>query len=129
MKKRPLIAAAVVIAGVFIFGLVGYLLSDPVRMVFGSPRITIINLTGETIHDVSIILGPTVTKLDPIDTNRYQTVKIKESFPESATVIEWTDSEGTHRVRADDYVEAFGNYHSEIVLSADREPIVIWETE
>jgi hypothetical protein len=129
MKKRTVITAGVIFVGAFCFGVVGYILSAPLRDVFGPPRITVINMTGEPIHDISVILGSVETELEPIKENRYRTVKIKESFPESATIIEWSDSKGTHRVRADDYVEDYGFYHSEIVLSTEREAIVIWETK
>lgn len=127
MKMRTIIAAGAIFLGAFLFGIAGYVFSTPLRDYFGSPRITVINLTGETIHDISVNLGPVETKLEPIKERQFRTVKIKESFPESATVIEWSDSAGTYRVSADDYVEDYGFYHSKIILSPEREPIVIYE--
>ena len=127
MKKRTIIAAVVIFAGAFLFGVAGYVLSTPVREVFSAPRITVINRTGEPIHDVSIILGSTVTEMEPLDDNRFRTIKIKQNFPESATTVRWSDSEGVHEARADDYMEDYGFYHSTIILPKDLQAVVILE--
>ena len=129
MKKRTIIAAGVIFGGAFIFGIAGYVLSTPIREVFGAPRVTVINMTGGTIHDISIILGSTETKTKPLKENQFRTIKIRDTFPESATTIRWSDSNGVHETRADDYMEDYGFYHSTIVLPQDRDAIVVREVQ
>ena len=127
MKTRTIIAAGVIFAGAFLFGVAGYVLSTPVRDYFGAPRITVINRTGEPIRDLSIILGSTETEVESLKENHFRTVKIGKNFPESATTIRWSDSVGSHETRADDYMEDYGFYHSTIILPEDRQAVVIWE--
>jgi hypothetical protein len=127
MKKRTIIAAGVIFAGAFLFGVAGYVLSTPVMEYFGAPRTTVINRTGEPIRDISVILGSTETEMKSLKENQFRTVKIRKNFPESATTIRWSDSGGSHEARADDYMEDYGFYHSTIILSEDRQAVVIWE--
>ena len=127
MKMKTIIAAGVIFSGAFIFGIAGYVLSTPILEVFGSPRITVINRTGEPIHDISVILGSTETKMESLKENQFRAVKIRKNFSESATTIRWSDSKGYHEARADDYMEDYGFYHSTIILPEDRQAVVIWE--
>ena len=124
MKK-----AIVTIVLMFAAGAAGFLLAkgQPFFELFGSPTVTIINLTGGPISDPTVILGPAQAKVGNLEHTQSRTVTVRDQFGESATSVEWTDSSGTHRATADDYMEHYGFYHSTIVLTDDRKAMAIRE--
>ena len=118
-----------IIALVTVFGVAGFLLgkSSLLEYFSSSPSITIVNLTGVPILDVTVILGPATEKVGDLKHTLSRTVRVRDHFGESATNIEWRDNEGIHKAIADDYVENYGFYHSTIVLTDDRKAVVVRE--
>ena len=127
MKKRRIIVAGTIFLGAFLSGMAGYILSSPIREFLGPPRVTVVNVTGEPIHDITVLLGPTETKMEPLKENQFRTVKIRKNFPETAPRIRWSDSTGNYEVWADDYIQNYGFYHSTIILPKSREALVVSE--
>jgi len=117
----------VIFFGAFLFGIAGYVLSAPIRDILGSPKVTVVNLTEEPIHDITVVLGPTETKMESLKENQFRTVKIRKNFHETAPRIRWSDSTGNYDEWADDYIQDYGFYHSTIILPTSRKPLVIWE--
>jgi hypothetical protein len=110
-------------------GAAGFLLAkgQPFLELPGSPTVTIVNLTGGPISDATVILGPAQAQVGNLKHTQSRTVTVRDQFGESATNVEWTDSNGTHRAIADDYMEQYGFYHSTVVLTADRKAIAVRE--
>ncbi len=97
MKKKTVIIVLIVIAGA-----IGFLLAKttPFLEYFGSPTVTIINLTGKRISDITVSLGGAKTTIQNLENTQAQTITIRGEFGESATNVEWEDTEETHKAIA-----------------------------
>jgi hypothetical protein len=124
MKKKTVTIVLIIIAGA-----IGFLLAKTTHFLeyFGSPTVTIINLTGESISDITVSLGGAKSTIQNLENTQAQTITIRGEFSESATNVEWEDAEETHKAIADDYMENYGFYHSTVVITDENKAIAIRE--
>jgi hypothetical protein len=95
--------------------------------ILGSPKVTLINATGNTLSNVVISLGNTRREIRELKDGQSLTVPIQGSFGECSTHVTWTDSKDKHEASANDYVENCGSYHTTIVLTPDAKAQAILE--
>ena len=94
---------------------------------FGPPSVTIMNVTGEEISEITISLGEAKRHILKLKDGQAVTVLIIGDFSEGSTQVSWTDSLGKHDEKANDYMESYGFYHSKVVVTPERKLKAIYE--
>lgn len=84
------------------------------------PQVSVINLTGETVTDVRVMLNDAKAAVSEIRHGRAGTVSVEGLRGEASTRVEWKDSTGMHSGMADDYVEGIGGYRPKVVLTKEK---------
>jgi len=124
--KRSMKILLVGLTGIAV-GIVATQLGLPIVKYFGSPHVTLINTTGNSISDVKISLGAATQQVPELKNGQAVTVPITGQFSECSTHVSWTDSTGRHDENVDDYMENSGGYHSKVVLTPERKAKAIYE--
>ena len=96
---------------------------------FGTPRVTVMNATGDDISAVTVTLGSVRQRLSDLKDGHAKTVTVRGQFGECSTRVSWSDSIGAHDESANDYMENHGFYHAKIVLTPDRKAKAIYEIQ
>lgn len=86
----------------------------------GPARVTLWNVTGEDITEVTISLGMDERVIPRLEDGRFITVAIAGRFGECSTHVGWRDSAGRHEGSAGDYMESCGSSHSTVVLTPEK---------
>ena len=124
--KKAMKTILVGLVGIII-GVVVMQIGLPIVKYFGSPHVTLINATGDSISNVTISLGPAKRQVPDLKDGQSVTVQITGEFSETSTHVSWVDSVGKHEEMAGDYMENSGGYHSKVLLTPDRKAKAIYE--
>ncbi len=112
---------------IFLSGAVSAIIINSIGLWHSAPRVTLMNVTGETITQVKISLGEASHVIAELKNGYFKTVYVRGSFSETSTQVEWSDSTGIHSASAGDYMENYAGYHSEVVLTADKKATAIYQ--
>jgi len=124
--KKPMKLILVGLIGIAV-GVVATQIGLPIVKYFGSPHVTLMNATGDSISNVTISLGTVKRQIPELNNGQAVTVPIRGQFSECSTHVSWTDSTGSHAENTDDYMENSGGYHAKVVLTPDRKATAIYE--
>ncbi len=100
--------------------------AKPCLRYYGPATVTVINATGNTMIDVSVLLDRASARVGDLKDCQQVTVSVPGHFSECSTHVNWRDTTGTNSASAEDYMEGCGFYHSTVVVTPDKKAKAIY---